>query len=59
MEEMSGLFTLYGVVQSCMKSMEARYRYGEIMQEVWYSQGMELVEALIDCLNAEALSRGN
>ena len=29
-----------------LKSMEARYRYGEIMQEVWYSQGMELVEAL-------------
>jgi DDE superfamily endonuclease/Transposase len=29
------------------KSMEARYRYGEVLQEVWYSQGMELVEALI------------
>ena len=27
--------------------MEARYCYGEILQEVWYSQGMELVEALI------------
>ena len=32
------------------KSMEARYRYGEIMQEVWYSQGMELVEALISSM---------
>src|SRR5579859_6572534 len=29
------------------KSLEARYRYGEVLQEVWYSQGMELVEALI------------
>lgn len=32
------------------KSMEARYRYGEILQEVWYSQGMELVEALIQSM---------
>lgn len=30
------------------KSLGARYRYGEILQEVWYSQGMELVEAFID-----------
>jgi hypothetical protein len=30
-----------------LKSMDARYRYGEVMQEVWYNQGMELVEALI------------
>src|SRR5579859_783730 len=29
------------------KSLEARYRYGEVLQEVWYSQGMELVDALI------------
>lgn len=29
------------------KSLEARYRYSEVLQEVWYSQGMELVEALI------------
>lgn len=28
------------------KSLEARYRYGEVLQEVWYSQGMEMVEAL-------------
>ena len=32
------------------KSLEARYRYGEIMQEVWYSQGMEMVEALIESM---------
>jgi hypothetical protein len=32
------------------KSIEARYRYGEVMQEVWYSQGMELVEALISSM---------
>jgi DDE superfamily endonuclease/Transposase len=32
------------------KSLEARYRYGEILQEVWYSQGMELVEALIESM---------
>ena len=29
------------------KSLEARYRYGEVLQKVWYSQGMGLVEALI------------
>ena len=29
------------------KSLEARYRYGEVLQEVWYSQGMEIVDALI------------
>jgi len=29
------------------KSLEARYRYSEVLQEVWYSQGIELVEALI------------
>jgi len=29
------------------KSLEARYRYGEILQEVWYNQGQELVDALI------------
>jgi len=32
------------------KSMEARYRYGEILQEVWYSQGMEMVNALIESM---------
>jgi len=29
------------------KSLEARYRHGEVLQEVWYNQGMEMVEALI------------
>ena len=32
------------------KGLEARYRYGEVMQEVWYSQGMEMVEALINSM---------
>ena len=32
------------------KSLEARYGYGEIMQEVWYTQGMEMVEALIESM---------
>src|SRR5436309_9060322 len=32
------------------KSLEARYRYGEIMQELWYNQGMEMVEALIESM---------
>jgi len=32
------------------KSLEARYRYGEILQEVWYSQGMELMEASIESM---------
>jgi hypothetical protein len=29
------------------KSLEARYRYGEVLQEVWYAQGMELVDTLV------------
>ena len=32
------------------KSLEARYRYGEVLQEVWYSQGQELVDALINSM---------
>ena len=32
------------------KSLEARYRYSEGLQEVWYSQGMELIEALIESM---------
>lgn len=32
------------------KSLEARYRYGEVLQEVWYNQGMEMVEALIESM---------
>jgi hypothetical protein len=33
-----------------LKSLEARYRYGEVLQEAWYSQGMELVEVLIQSM---------
>src|SRR5579859_2907172 len=29
------------------KSLEARYRYGEVLQKVWYNQGMEMVDALV------------
>lgn len=32
------------------KSLEARYRYGEVLQEVWYSQGRALVDALIESM---------
>ena len=32
------------------KSLEARYRYGEVMQEVWYSQGMGMINALIESM---------
>jgi hypothetical protein len=32
------------------KNFEARYRYGEVLQEIWYSQGMEMVEALINSM---------
>jgi len=32
------------------KSLEARYRYSEVLQEVWYLQGMELIEALIESM---------
>src|SRR5579859_3850685 len=32
------------------KSLEARYRYSEVLQEVWYSQEMELVMALIESM---------
>ena len=32
------------------KGFEARYRYGEVLQEVWYSQGTEMVEALINSM---------
>jgi DDE superfamily endonuclease len=33
------------------KSLEARYRYGEVLQEVRYSQGQELVDALIESMS--------
>ena len=29
------------------KSLEARYRYTEVMQEVWYNQGMEMVNSVV------------
>ena len=29
------------------KSLKVRYRYAEVLQEVWYNQGMEMVEAFI------------
>jgi hypothetical protein len=32
------------------KSLEARYRYGEVLQEVWYSIGQGLVDALIESM---------
>ena len=31
--------------------MKAYYRYDEILQEVWYSQGMAMVEALINSMS--------
>ena len=36
------------------KSLNVIYRYGEVMQEVWYSQGMELVEALVELVQKRA-----
>ena len=32
------------------KSLEAKYRYSEVLQEVWYNQGMELIKALIESM---------
>jgi len=32
------------------KSLEARYRYGEVLQEVWYNQGIELITALVESM---------
>jgi DDE superfamily endonuclease len=32
------------------KSLEARYRYGEVMQEVWYTQGMDMITALVESM---------
>src|SRR5579859_651719 len=29
------------------KSLEARYRYTEVLQEVWYNQGMEMVDSIV------------
>ena len=33
-----------------LKSLEVRYRYGEVLQEVWYNQGMVLIKALIESM---------
>jgi hypothetical protein len=32
------------------KSLEARYRYGEVMQEVWYTQGMDMIKSLMESM---------
>jgi len=29
------------------KNLEARYQYGEVVQDVWCNQGMEIVDALV------------
>jgi hypothetical protein len=32
------------------KSAEARYRYSAILEEVWYSQGQELIDILLESM---------
>jgi len=32
------------------KRLEARYRYREVLQEVWYNQGCTLVDALFESM---------
>jgi transposase len=32
------------------KSLEARYRYGEVLQQVWYEIGQDLIDALIESM---------
>jgi hypothetical protein len=32
------------------KSLEARYRYGEVLQAVWYNQGMKIVKSLLESM---------
>jgi DDE superfamily endonuclease len=32
------------------KSLEARYRYGEVLQQVWYELGQGLIDALIESM---------
>lgn len=32
------------------KSLDARYRYGEVLPGVWYSQGQDLVDALVESM---------
>ena len=43
------------------KSLEARYRYTAVLQEVWYTQGRELVDALIESMpkRVQAVIEGN
>ena len=33
-----------------LKSLEVRYRYSEVLQEVWYNHGMELVKPLVESM---------
>lgn len=35
------------------KSLEARYRYREVLQDVWYDLGMDLVTALIESMPSQ------
>jgi hypothetical protein len=32
------------------KSVEARYRYSAILEEVWYTQGQEMINALMESI---------
>ena len=32
------------------KSLETCYRYGKVLQEVWYNQGMKMVDALVESM---------
>jgi hypothetical protein len=32
------------------KSAEARYRYTAILEEVWYNQGQEMIDALLESM---------
>ena len=32
------------------KSLEARYRYREVLQQVWYEIGQDLIDALIESM---------
>ena len=32
------------------KSLEARYRYGEVLQQVWYELGQHVIDALIELM---------
>jgi DDE superfamily endonuclease len=32
------------------KSLEARYRYGEVLKEIWYGQGQALIDVLVESM---------